>query len=103
MDTPQKATLTRSNRKTERKSVATEARLRSGMSRCVVDVADISATGIRLRTADPLREGEHVWITLPSLQPLEVRVVWFRNWEAGCEFVNPLHPAVADTIAARSR
>jgi hypothetical protein len=101
VDSPERATL--SSRKTERTPVAADARLRQGFNKCMVEVVDLSATGLRIKTADQLQVGDVVWITLPSLAPLEVRIVWFRDWEAGCEFVNPLHPAVADAVAARSR
>ena len=103
MSESERASLEPSNRRAERTSVAADARLRSGFNKCMVDVVDLSATGLRIKTANSLEVGQIVWITLPSLQPLEVRIIWFRDWEAGCEFVNPLHPAVADAIAARSR
>ena len=86
----------------ERAMLSSEAVVRLGLKRVSVDVVDLSLSGVKLGMLDPIEVGARLWLKLPMLEGLEVRVVWYRNFEAGCEFVNPLHPAVAKTIVARA-
>ena len=83
----------------ERARLSTEAVARCGLKRGTVEVVDLSLSGVKLRTLDLLDVGSLLWLKLPKLEPLEVRVVWSRNFEAGCEFIRPLHPAVAKVVA----
>lgn len=67
---------------------------RNGSSRLRAEVLDISATGIRIRTLNPLRMGSTFWVKVPPIEPLEIRVVWVEGFVAGCRFAQPLHRSV---------
>ena len=65
-----------------------------------VVVTDLSPDGARLVAPAPLEIGSEVALTLPLLEPLDVRIVWVSNRLAGCRFLDPLHPAVLRVLAA---
>ena len=82
----------------ERSKVDASAAIRIGLRRGAVEVTDLSLTGVKIKTLDPLEPGTSLWLKLPMLEALELRVAWYRHFEAGCEFVRPLHPAVASVV-----
>ena len=65
-----------------------------------VVVTYLSPDGARLVAPAPLAIGSEVALTLPLLEPLDVRIVWVSNRLAGCRFLDPLHPAVLRVLAA---
>ena len=69
------------------------------MSRGTAKVLDMSETGVRLRTLNPLEPGLQVWLKLPMLATLELRIVWVDGFDCGCAFANRLYPAVFERIA----
>jgi hypothetical protein len=73
-----------------------------GRSRTAVEVVDLSTHGCRIEVSGPLVTGQRTWISLPTLQGWEARIVWAEGGVAGLDFVQPLHPAVADLIVRRS-
>ena len=87
-------------RRGERLPVRTAAQCRRGGLRETVEVLDLSPGGARVRAVAPLRTGFAIWIRLSGIAPLEARVVWTRDFESGCEFAHPLHPAVFDSLIA---
>ncbi len=89
----------RSRRQAERKPLSAIVQCRRGITREAVEVLDISRTGARIHSLSPLRSGHVVWLRLPGLEAIQANVVWTRQFEAGCEFVRPLHPAVFEIIA----
>lgn len=99
---PIAASAAQAQPRAERRPLDATVQCRRGMLRAAAEVVDLSRTGCRLRTLDPLRVGHEVWIRLPMLEALPARVVWTRGFESGCAFVRPLHPAVFE-IVSRSR
>jgi PilZ domain len=73
----------------------------AGSARVDIDVVDLSATGFRFESFNDFATGARVFLSMPSLQPLEAFVAWRCGNQFGCRFVNPLHTAVFETIAAR--
>lgn len=73
----------------------------AGSARVDIDVVDLSATGFRFESFNDFATGARVFLSIPSLQPLEAVIAWRRRHQFGCRFVNPLHTAVFDTIATR--
>ncbi len=73
------------------------------MSRLSADVLDLSTSGARVRTIDPLVAGTRIWLKLPAVEPLESTVVWVNRFEAGCAFTSPLHPAVFQVVLRSAR
>jgi hypothetical protein len=72
---------------------------RRGANRQPTQLADLSRSGVRLKTTVKLHVDERVWLKLPMLEPLEARVIWVKGFEAGCQFLVPLHPAVFQAIS----
>ena len=66
--------------------------------RCRVSVLDISLHGARVRTVHRLRVGERFWLKLPGLTAIATTVAWSRDFIVGCEFTDPLHPAMLDAL-----
>lgn len=85
-------------RKAERVPLSAEVQLRSGTRRAVVKVNNLSATGARIAVAQLLRTDDQIYLKLPGLEAIEARVVWVNSFEAGCEFVRPLHPATFEAV-----
>jgi len=71
---------------------------RSGTRRATVRVLDISIKGARVSTVHPMRSGERFYIKLPLIEALEGEVMWCDQFEVGCKFLRPLHPAVLEQI-----
>lgn len=88
-------------RRGERRVLRAPAQCRRGSMRETVVVLDLSPSGARLRAVSPLRTGHSIWLKLPGLEAKETRVVWTRGFESGCEFLEPLHPAVFDSLMTR--
>ena len=76
---------------------------RSGQVRSSLQVVDLSRTGARLKTLSPLRLGNTLWLKLPMLEALQVKVVWVNGVLAGCLFEQPLHEAVFRNLVAAGR
>jgi len=93
----------REARRAERQGVGMTATLREPGSsqRFEVDVIDMSMTGFRCETSFTLRPGQKIFLTIPSLAPLEAQVAWKDGYKYGCAFSNTLHNAVLDHIALR--
>jgi PilZ domain len=85
-------------RKADRVPLSAEVQLRSGTRRAVVKVNNLSATGARIAVAQMLRTDDQIYLKLPGLEAIEARVVWVDSFEAGCEFVRPLHPATFEAV-----
>jgi hypothetical protein len=89
-------------RAAERRRVKIRALVReAGSARIDIDVVDLSATGFRFESFYGFAVGSRVFLSIPSLQPLEAVVAWRGGSAFGCRFLAPLHPAVFDTVAAR--
>lgn len=85
-----------------RRSVSIRALVReAGSARIDIDVVDLSATGFRFESFYGFATGARVFLSIPSLQPLEAAIAWRKRNQYGCRFVNPLHEAVFETIATR--
>jgi hypothetical protein len=79
------------------------AAFREGYGRAIVEVTDISPTGVRIESHLLLHPESHVWLKLSGLEALKARVAWVNRHEAGCEFIQPLHPAVFDRLISLCR
>jgi hypothetical protein len=82
------------SRRADRVRVEVIIDARNGQSRLRAEVLDCSATGVRLRTLNPLRVGQTYWAKLPGLESREIEVVWVNGFFAGCRFREPLDPRV---------
>ena len=91
-----------SPRKAERAHVDLDAGLRQrGASGVSVQVHDLSTHGFRASTHLHLYVGADVWLKISGLEALHARVAWTNGCLVGCEFVQPLHPAVMQMMVSR--
>lgn len=88
----------------KRRTALIQAHFREhGRTRSPVEVVDLSRLGCRVRLTNPIILGKHAWVTLPSLQAWNCSVAWLEGHDAGLEFSEPLHPAVADLVVERAQ
>ncbi len=88
----------------ERAPVRARARYREpGLNPFDVELYDLSSTGFRMITCFRPQMGKRIWVNLPGLQPLEAIVRRSDGNNYGCEFLHPLHPAVAAHLQAKLR
>lgn len=90
-------------RRSVRGTLVARVLYRRTVQRVDATTLDLSCHGLRLRAKELIAADETLWITLPGLPPRRARVVWVREGEdgfseAGCNFVEPLHPAICDAI-----
>ena len=86
------------SREAERVPLQVVIGARNGTHRLSAEVVDISLTGTRLRTLNPLRLGQTFWLTLPKIAAIEMRVVWVEGFLCGCTFTNALAPYVLKLV-----
>jgi hypothetical protein len=65
-----------------------------------VKIFDASLHGCRLEFVERPRLEEQLWVKFDGLQPLEAEVCWIEGFNAGVNFVQPIHPAVFDRLVA---
>jgi hypothetical protein len=89
-------------RAAERRGVSIRALVReAGSCRVDIDVVDLSATGFRFESLYSFAIGARVFLSMPTLAPLEAVIAWRKGSAFGCRFVRPLYPAVFEMLAAR--
>jgi PilZ domain len=89
-------------RRAARRRVRIRALVReAGSSRIDIDVVDLSPSGFRFESFYRFAPGARVFLSIPSLQPLEAVIAWRGGNTYGCQLVKPLHKAVFETIANR--
>lgn len=82
-----------------RENVVITADIRvSGGHKNKVEVVEISQTGFRMECLAHISESQLIFLTMPSFQQMEARVIWQTEWLYGCQFARPLHVAVFDHI-----
>ena len=86
------------SRDAPRGSFSVVVQCRTGQNRFTAEALDLSQTGIRIRTLNPLRVGTSQWVKVDGLEALETSVVWTSGFISGCRFVQPLHQAVYDRL-----
>ena len=93
-------------RRTMRRAVcAMEVTVRQrGRFAVAAATADLTPYGARLSGAGPFEPNSEMWLRLPGLESLTVRVIWSHGPTTGIAFDQPLHTAVfARFLPAESR
>ncbi len=69
-----------------------------------VRISDLSVGGcaISVERGHPLTEGSSYGLKIDGLETLGSTAAWTTDQSAGLEFLQPLHPAVADHLAVRN-
>ncbi len=61
-------------------------------------IRDISLAGFCCDAIVPTGGGARMFVTLPTLAPIEAQLVWNSGRQIGCAFVTLLNPAVLDWL-----
>lgn len=78
-------------RRSPRAKISLDARLgSSGLDRALCKVTNVSLHGARLHTYSPLKKGSRIWLTLPRIGQVIATIIWADDFEAGCQFQEPL-------------
>lgn len=91
------------SREAQRWPIDAKVDARDGNRHMGAVAADISVTGLRLRSLTPFRVGQQVWIKLPIIAPREATVRWVSGLSAGCEFSQPIAEYVLEHILKDAR
>lgn len=79
-----------------------QARLRQQGARSItIAIKNLSRLGFRAEWPHVVRLGQVFWLTLPNLAPLMATAVWTKEFDVGCKFESPIHPAVFRMLIAR--
>ena len=87
-----------SRRRSERRKPNAMASFLRGAERIIVKVTDLSLEGVGFKSPLPLDPGTVIWLKLPLLACREAKVIWCDGSQTGCEFAEPLHPMMFDTL-----
>jgi PilZ domain len=86
----------------ERRRVRVRALIReAGSQRIDIDLVDLSVGGFRFESVHRFATGARVFLSIPSLAPLEATIAWKHADYYGCRFLRPLHLAIFEALAAR--
>ncbi|MEP2989000.1 MAG: PilZ domain-containing protein [Parasphingorhabdus sp.] len=65
-----------------------------------VTMSDISVSGFKFKSFTSLDDEKMVFVKISGLQTLAAHIRWMDYQDYGCEFTNPLHPAVFDHLVS---
>ncbi len=90
-------------RRSPRAPVSLDARMgRGGLDRALCKVVNISVHGARLQTYSTLNAGSLIWLTLPVAGMRAAKIIWSNDFDAGCQFLEPLTEIEFEDIVDRS-
>ena len=61
-------------------------------------VRDLSVSGFCAAAINPVSPGSVCWLTLPQMEALQARVVWWNNSLVGCAFAELISPSAHTTV-----
>lgn len=64
-------------------------------------VRDLSLSGFSATAVSRIHPGTYCWLTLPGMEALPGKVVWWDNGLVGCAFEQLLSPVALDSVLAR--
>lgn len=73
----------------------------SGSKSIQTVVRDLSMSGFSATAVSRIHNGTRCWLTLPDMESLAAKVIWWDNGLLGCAFENLLNPIILDNIIAR--
>jgi len=76
---------------------------RTGEHRWRVNIKDLSPQGCRVELPVRVLPDDTIWITFPGLEAMQGKICWVKEWIAGVQFANAMHPAVFEMIERRMR
>ena len=95
-------TAAQEDRSAHRVKISIPATLRaSGAKGYQTAVRDLSLSGFSATSMTRLHPGTNCWLTLPGMESLAAKVVWWDNGLVGAAFESLLSPIVLEHILAR--
>ncbi|CAN5396390.1 hypothetical protein BH09PSE4_BH09PSE4_03530 [soil metagenome] len=86
-------------RRSPRAPVSLDARIgRGGIDRALCKITDLSRHGVGVQAYSSMKIGSMIWLTLPLIGPRAATVVRAGDFDAGCEFLEPLEQAEFDAL-----
>lgn len=86
----------------KRVSLSAEIALRRSFAqRAPARLVDLTAYGACVEMTEWTRPGERLFVSIPTLAPIEAAARWVDGKVAGVEFARPLHPAVFRMLTQR--
>ncbi|MGL4314453.1 MAG: PilZ domain-containing protein [Sphingomonas sp.] len=86
-------------RRSPRAPVSLDARIgRGGLDRALCKVVNVSLHGAKLQTYSLLKVDAAIWLTLPVVGRRAATIIWATDFEAGCQFLEPLTDAELETL-----
>ena len=83
--------LANGRRRSPRAPVSLDARIgRGGIDRALCKITDLSIHGVGLQSYSTMKIGSMIWLTLPVVGARAARIVRASDFDAGCEFLDPL-------------
>jgi hypothetical protein len=90
-------------RRSPRSPISLDAKMgRGGLDRALCKVTDISLHGAKIHTYSPLTKGAMIWLTLPKIGQIIATIIWADEYQAGCQFGEPLDDAAFARLTDRS-
>ena len=68
---------------------------------CEAIISNLSTTGFLLSCHASFNNQQSIFIHIEGLQALNAKIQWNKDSKYGCQFANPLYPAVFDHLIAR--
>lgn len=98
------ATAAQEDRSAPRTRISIPASLRASGSKSFQTVLnDLSLSGFSAMSINRLHPGTIIWLTLPGLESMQARIVWWDNSIVGCAFEKLMSPIIHDNVLARWR
>jgi hypothetical protein len=66
-------------------------------------VRDLSLSGFSATAISRIHPGTYCWLTLPGMEALPARVVWWEDGLVGCAFEQLLNPIILDNVLEQWR
>ncbi|MBB4860733.1 hypothetical protein HNO88_004078 [Novosphingobium chloroacetimidivorans] len=66
-------------------------------------VRDLSPFGFSATAISPIAKGTTCWLTIPGLEPVAAKAVWWERGLVGCEFVRLLKPSDLENAIPATR
>jgi hypothetical protein len=90
-------------RRSTRSPIALEARMgRGGLERALCKVTDVSLHGAKIHTYSPMQKGANIWLTLPRIGQIIATIIWADEYEAGCQFREPLDDMAFERLTGKT-
>ena len=90
------------DRSAHRARISIPAGLRaSGTKGYQTVVRDLSLSGFSATAVSRIHPGTYCWLTLPGMQSMTAKVVWWEEGLVGCAFEELMSPIILENVLAR--